>query len=186
MSLRVSRVIHIELPRGVLIYGPSGTENSLIVRAVANETGAFFLINGPDIISQAGESERNLRMAFEEAEKNSLDAIAPKREKTNGDAGRRVVSYLMTLMDNLKARSNVVVTAATNRPNSIDPALRRFGRFDCEVDLGIPDTIGRHEILRIHVRNMKVADDVDLVEIAAVNHGYIGSDIASLCYGAAM
>jgi len=93
--------------------------------------------------------------------------------QTNGDAGRRVVSYLMTLMDNLKARSNVVVTAATNRPNSIDPALRRFGRFDCEVDLGIPDTIGRHEILRIHVRNMKVADDVDLVEIAAVSHSYV-------------
>ena len=121
----------------------------------------------------AGESESNLRKAFEEAEKNSpsiifideIDSIAPKREKTNGEVERRVVSQLLTLMDGLKARSNVVVMAATNRPNSIDPALRRFGRFDREVDIGIPDPTGRLEILRIHTKNMKLADDVDLEQV---------------------
>jgi transitional endoplasmic reticulum ATPase len=167
-----------------------------MARAVANETGAFFfLINGPEIMSKmAGESESNLRKAFEEAEKNSpaiifideIDSIAPKREKTNGEVERRVVSQLLTLMDGLKARSNVVVMAATNRPNSIDPALRRFGRFDREVDIGIPDPTGRLEILRIHTKNMKLGDDVDLEQIAADTHGYVGSDIASLCSEAAM
>jgi transitional endoplasmic reticulum ATPase len=147
----------------------------LMARAVANETGAFFfLINGPEIMSKmAGESESNLRKAFEEAEKNApaiifideIDAIAPKREKTNGEVERRVVSQLLTLMDGMKARSNVVVMAATNRPNSIDPALRRFGRFDREVDIGIPDATGRLEILRIHTKNMKLTDDVDLEKV---------------------
>ncbi|KAL1925285.1 uncharacterized protein VTP21DRAFT_168 [Calcarisporiella thermophila] len=190
------RSIGIKPPRGILLYGPPGTGKTLIARAVANETGAFFfLINGPEIMSKmAGESESNLRKAFEEAEKNSpaiifideLDAIAPKREKTNGEVERRVVSQLLTLMDGIKARSNVVVMAATNRPNSIDPALRRFGRFDREVDISIPDPTGRLEILRIHTKNMKLGDDVDLEQIAAETHGYVGADLASLCSEAAM
>ena len=188
--------IGIKPPRGILLYGPPGTGKTLMARAVANETGAFFfLINGPEIMSKmAGESESNLRKAFEEAEKNSpaiifideIDSIAPKREKTNGEVERRVVSQLLTLMDGMKARSNVVVMAATNRPNSIDPALRRFGRFDREVDISIPDPTGRLEILRIHTKNMKLADDVDLEQIASETHGYVGSDIASLCSEAAM
>lgn len=178
------------------MFGPPGTGKTLMARAVANETGAFFfLINGPEIMSKmAGESESNLRKAFEEAEKNSpaiifideIDSIAPKREKANGEVERRVVSQLLTLMDGLKARSNVVVMAATNRPNSIDPALRRFGRFDREVDIGIPDPTGRLEILRIHTKNMKLSDDVDLEQIAADTHGYVGADMASLCSEAAM
>jgi transitional endoplasmic reticulum ATPase len=173
-----------------------GTGKTMIARAVANETGAFFfLINGPEIMSKmAGESESNLRKAFEEAGKNSpsiifideIDSIAPKREKTNGEVERRVVSQLLTLMDGLKSRDNVVVMAATNRPNSIDPALRRFGRFDREVDIGIPDPTGRLEILRIHTKNMKLGDDVDLEQIAAETHGFVGSDMASLCSEAAM
>ncbi|KAI9313985.1 putative CDC48-microsomal protein of CDC48/PAS1/SEC18 family of ATPase [Dichotomocladium elegans] len=188
--------IGIKPPRGILMFGPPGTGKTLIARAVANETGAFFfLINGPEIMSKmAGESESNLRKAFEEAEKNSpaiifideIDAIAPKREKTNGEVERRVVSQLLTLMDGMKARSNVVVIAATNRPNSIDPALRRFGRFDREVDIGIPDPTGRLEILRIHTKNMKLDDDVDLEQIASETHGYVGADMASLCSEAAM
>lgn len=188
--------IGIKPPRGILLFGPPGTGKTLMARAVANETGAFFfLINGPEIMSKmAGESESNLRKAFEEAEKNSpaiifideIDSIAPKREKTNGEVERRVVSQLLTLMDGLKSRSNVVVMAATNRPNSIDPALRRFGRFDREVDIGIPDPTGRFEILGIHTKNMKLADDVDLEQIAADTHGYVGSDVASLCSEAAM
>lgn len=188
--------IGIKPPRGVLMFGPPGTGKTLMARAVANETGAFFfLINGPEIMSKmAGESESNLRKAFEEAEKNApaiifideIDSIAPKRDKTNGEVERRVVSQLLTLMDGLKARSNVVVMAATNRPNSIDPALRRFGRFDREVDIGVPDATGRLEILRIHTKNMKMSDDVDLEKIAAETHGYVGSDVASLCSEAAM
>ncbi|GAA95447.1 hypothetical protein E5Q_02101 [Mixia osmundae IAM 14324] len=188
--------IGIKPPRGILMFGPPGTGKTLMARAVANETGAFFfLINGPEIMSKmAGESESNLRKAFEEAEKNApaiifideIDSIAPKRDKTNGEVERRVVSQLLTLMDGLKARSNIVVMAATNRPNSIDPALRRFGRFDREVDIGIPDATGRLEILRIHTKNMKLTDDVDLEKIASETHGYVGSDVASLCSEAAM
>jgi len=188
--------IGIKPPRGVLMFGPPGTGKTLMARAVANETGAFFfLINGPEIMSKmAGESESNLRKAFEEAEKNApaiifideIDSIAPKRDKTNGEVERRVVSQLLTLMDGLKARSNIVVMAATNRPNSIDPALRRFGRFDREVDIGVPDATGRLEILRIHTKNMKMSDDVDLEKIAGETHGYVGSDVASLCSEAAM
>jgi transitional endoplasmic reticulum ATPase len=188
--------IGIKPPRGILLFGPPGTGKTLIARAVANETGAFFfLINGPEIMSKmAGESESNLRKAFEEAEKNApaiifideIDAIAPKREKTNGEVERRVVSQLLTLMDGLKPRAHVVVMAATNRPNAIDPALRRFGRFDREIDIGIPDATGRLEILRIHTKNMKLDDDVDLEQIASETHGYVGSDMASLCSEAAM
>lgn len=190
------KVIGIKPPKGILMYGPPGTGKTLLARAVANETGAFFfLINGPEIMSKmAGESESNLRKAFEEAEKNApaiifideIDSIAPKRDKTNGEVERRVVSQLLTLMDGMKARSNVVVIAATNRPNSIDPALRRFGRFDREVDIGIPDATGRLDILRIHTKNMKLAGDVDLETIAQQTHGYVGADLASLCSEAAM
>nr|CDS29022.1 transitional endoplasmic reticulum atpase [Hymenolepis microstoma] len=190
------RAIGVKPPRGILLYGPPGTGKTLIARAVANESGSFFfLINGPEIMSKlAGESESNLRKAFEEAEKNSpaiifideLDAIAPKREKTHGEVERRIVSQLLTLMDGLKQRSHVIVMAATNRPNSIDPALRRFGRFDREVEIGIPDATGRLEVLRIHTKNMKLASDVDLEQIANEAHGHVGADLASLCSEAAL
>lgn len=190
------KAIGVKPPRGILLYGPPGTGKTLIARAVANETGAFFfLINGPEIMSKlAGESESNLRRAFEEAEKNApsiifideLDAIAPKREKTHGEVERRIVSQLLTLMDGLKQRAHVIVMAATNRPNSIDAALRRFGRFDREVDIGIPDTTGRMEILRIHTKNMKLADDVNLEKMAQETHGFVGADLAQLCTEAAL
>merc|ERR1719228_2367158 len=190
------KAIGIKPPRGILLYGPPGTGKTLIARAVANETGAFFfLINGPEIMSKmAGESESNLRKAFEEAEKNApsiifideIDSIAPKRDKTHGEVERRIVSQLLTLMDGLKQRAHVVVMAATNRPNSIDPALRRFGRFDREVDIGIPDATGRLEVLRIHTKNMKLSDDVELEQVAAETHGHVGADIAALCSEAAL
>jgi len=190
------KAIGVKPPRGILLYGPPGTGKTLVARAVANETGAFFfLINGPEIMSKlAGESESNLRKAFEEAEKNSpaiifideLDAIAPKREKTHGEVERRIVSQLLTLMDGLKQRAHVIVMAATNRPNSIDGALRRFGRFDREVDIGIPDATGRLEILRIHTKNMKLADEVDLEQVASETHGHVGADLAALCSEAAL
>eukprot|EP00179_Madagascaria_erythrocladioides_P005413 CAMPEP_0198317306 /NCGR_PEP_ID=MMETSP1450-20131203/6815_1 /TAXON_ID=753684 ORGANISM="Madagascaria erythrocladiodes, Strain CCMP3234" /NCGR_SAMPLE_ID=MMETSP1450 /ASSEMBLY_ACC=CAM_ASM_001115 /LENGTH=812 /DNA_ID=CAMNT_0044020495 /DNA_START=79 /DNA_END=2517 /DNA_ORIENTATION=+ len=188
--------VGVKPPRGVLMYGPPGSGKTLIARAVANETGAFFfLINGPEIMSKlAGESESNLRKAFEEAEKNApaiifideVDSIAPKREKTNGEVERRIVSQLLTLMDGLKSRSHVVVIAATNRPNSIDPALRRFGRFDREIDIGVPDETGRLEILRIHTKNMKLDPDVDLGKVASETHGFVGADVAQLCSEAAL
>jgi len=189
------KAIGIKPPRGVLLYGPPGTGKTMIARAVANETGAFFfLINGPEVMSKmAGESESNLRKAFEEADKNSpsiifideIDSIAPKREKTNGEVEKRIVSQLLTLMDGLKQRSQVIVMAATNRPNSIDPALRRFGRFDREVDIGIPDTTGRLEILQIHTKKMKLHDDVSLDELAQDTHGFVGADVGQLCSEAA-
>jgi len=190
------KTLGVKPPRGVLLYGPPGSGKTLIAKAVANETGAFFfLINGPELMSKmAGESESNLRKAFEEAERNApaiifmdeLDSIAPKREKTNGEVERRIVSQLLTLMDGLKGRANVVVIGATNRPNSIDPALRRFGRFDREIDIGVPDENGRLEIFRIHTRNMRLDDDVDPEKIAKETHGFTGSDIAALCTEAAM
>ena len=190
------KTLGVKPPRGVLLYGPPGSGKTLIARAVANETGAFFfLINGPEIMSKmAGESEQNLRQAFEEAEKNApaiifmdeIDSIAPKRDKTNGEVERRIVSQLLTLMDGLKKRSNVVVIGATNRPNSIDTALRRFGRFDREIDIGVPDENGRLEILRIHSKNMKLDDDVDPEDIAKQTHGFVGADLAALCSEAAM
>lgn len=190
------KTLGVKPPRGVLLYGPPGSGKTLIARAVANETGAFFfLINGPEIMSKmAGEAESNLRKAFEEAEKNSpaiifideLDSIAPKRDKTGGEVEKRVVSQMLTLMDGLKGRGSVIVLAATNRPNSIDPALRRFGRFDREIDIGVPDEIGRMEVLRIHTRNMKLGEDVDLAQVAKETHGYVGADIAALCTEAAL
>ncbi|KAJ1606726.1 CDC48-like AAA ATPase [Cryptosporidium canis] len=190
------KALGVKPPRGVLLYGPPGSGKTLIAKAVANETGAFFfLINGPEVMSKmAGEAEGNLRRAFEEAEKNSpaiifideIDSIAPKREKTNGEVERRVVSQLLTLMDGLKGRGQVVVIAATNRPNSIDPALRRFGRFDREIDIGVPDDNGRLEIIRIHTRNMKLAKDVKIDDIAANTHGFVGADLAQLCTEAAL
>ncbi|XP_073284344.1 cell division cycle protein 48 homolog [Primulina huaijiensis] len=190
------KAIGVKPPKGILLYGPPGSGKTLIARAVANETGAFFfLINGPEIMSKlAGESESNLRKAFEEAEKNApsiifideLDSIAPKREKTHGEVERRIVSQLLTLMDGLKTRSHVIVMGATNRQNSIDPALRRFGRFDREIDIGVPDEVGRLEVLRIHTKNMKLADDVDLERVAKDSHGYVGADLAALCTEAAL
>ncbi|RMZ99158.1 transitional endoplasmic reticulum ATPase [Brachionus plicatilis] len=190
------KTIGVKPPRGILLFGPPGTGKTLIARAVANETNAFFfLINGSEIVSKlASESNSNLRKAFETAGKNApsiifideVDAIAPKREKIHGEGERRIVSELLTLMDGLKQRTGVVVMAATNRPNSIDPALRRFGRFDREVDIGIPDAIGRLEVLRIHTKNMKLADDVDIEQIANETHGYVGADLASLCSEAAL
>merc|ERR1712156_576560 len=190
------KAIGVKPPRGILLFGPPGTGKTLMARAVANETGAFFfLINGPEIMSKmAGESESNLRKAFEEAEKNSpaiifideIDSIAPKREKTNGEVERRIVSQLLTLMDGVKTRSQLIVMAATNRPNSIDPALRRFGRFDREVDIGIPDDVGRLEILRIHTKNMKLADDLNLEQVAKETHGHVGADLAAICSEAAL
>lgn len=190
------KTLGVKPPRGVLLYGPPGSGKTLIARAVANETGAFFfLINGPEIMSKmAGESESNLRKAFEDAEKNApaiifideIDSIAPKREKTNGEVERRIVSQLLTLMDGLKSRGQVIVIGATNRPNSMDGALRRFGRFDREIDIGVPDEVGRMEILRIHTKNMKLTEDVDLPAVAKETHGFVGADLAQLCSEAAL
>ena len=180
----------IKPPRGVLLYGPPGSGKTLLARAIANETGAFFfLINGPEIMSKmAGEAEGNLRKAFEEAEKNSppiifideIDSIAPKRDKVQGEIERRIVSQLLTLMDGLKSRGQVMVMGATNRPHALDTALRRFGRFDREIDIDVPDETGRLEILRIHTKNMKLAEDVDLQKVAHDTHGYVGADLAQL------
>lgn len=193
---KLFQTIGIKPPKGILLYGPPGTGKTLIAKAIANESGAsFFLINGPEVMSKmAGESEANLRSIFEEADKQApsiifideLDSIAPKREKTNGEVERRIVAQLLTLMDGLKPRSNLVVIGATNRPNSIDPALRRFGRFDKELDIGVPDEAGRLEILNIHTKTMKLADDVDLEKMAKETHGYVGADLAQLCTDAAL
>lgn len=190
------KAIGVKPPKGILLFGPPGTGKTLVARAVANETGSFFfLINGPEIMSKmAGESESNLRKAFEEAEKNApaiifideIDSVAPKRDKTNGEVERRIVSQLLTLMDGMKSRSNVIVLAATNRPNSIDGALRRFGRFDREIELGVPDATGRLEILGIHTKNMKLDPKVELQDLANKTHGFVGADLAALCSEAAL
>lgn len=190
------KTLGVKPPRGVLLYGPPGSGKTLIARAVANETGAFFfLINGPEIMSKmAGDSEANLRRAFEEAEKNApsiifideVDSIAPKRDKVGGEVERRIVSQLLTLMDGMKSRGQTIVIAATNRPNSIDAALRRFGRFDKEIDIGVPDEVGRLEVLRIHTKNMKIDDEVDLGAISKETHGFVGADLAQLCSEAAL
>ena len=186
----------IEPPKGILLYGPPGTGKTLLAKAVANETQSHFIsIAGPEIMDKFyGESERKLREIFEEAQKNTpaiifideIDSIAPKREETRGEVERRVVAQLLTLMDGLQSRGNVIVIAATNRPDSIDPALRRPGRFDRELELGVPDKEGRKEILQIHTRNMPIAEDVNLDDIASSIHGFVGADIAALAREAAM
>jgi len=186
----------IEPPKGVLLHGPPGTGKTLLAKAVASETNShFILINGPEVISKFyGESEANLRKKFEEAEQNApsiiffdeIDAIATKREETKGDVEKRVVAQMLGLMDGLKSRGKVIVIAATNIPNLLDPALRRPGRFDREIEIGVPDKIGRLEILKIHTRNMPLAKDVNLKEIAKVTHGFVGADLNSLAKEAAM
>jgi transitional endoplasmic reticulum ATPase len=186
----------IEAPKGVLLYGPPGTGKTLLAKAVANESEAnFYSISGPEIMSKFyGESEARLREIFKEAEENApsilfideIDSIAPKREEVTGEVERRVVSQLLSLMDGLKSRGKVVVIAATNRPNAIDPALRRPGRFDREIEIGIPDRQGRLEILQIHTRGMPLAEDVNLERIADITHGFVGADLEALCKEAAI
>jgi transitional endoplasmic reticulum ATPase len=186
----------IEPPKGVLLYGPPGTGKTLLARAVANESGAsFYSISGPEFMSKwFGQSEQNLRKVFKEAQKNApsiifideVDAIAPKREEVSGEVERRIVSQLLTLMDGLKSRGKVVVIAATNRQNALDPALRRPGRFDREIEIGVPDQKGRKEILQIHTRNMPLTKDVDLNWLASVTHGFVGADLEVLAKEAAM
>ena len=192
----VFRRLGIDPPKGVLLYGPPGCGKTLLARAVANESEAnFYAINGPEIMSKFyGESEARLRNIFMEAEKNApsiifideIDAIAPKRSEVTGEVERRVVAQLLALMDGLKGRGNVIVIAATNRPEALDPALRRPGRFDREIEIGIPDKQGRLEILQIHTRGMPLSDDVDLKKLAEITHGYTGADLAALCREAAM
>jgi len=194
------RKLGINTPRGVLLTGPSGCGKTAMARAVAAETGAyFFVINGPEVISKrAGESETNLRRAFEDAEANAedyngaiifideVDSIAPKREKAGGEVEKRIVSQLLTLMDGMKSTSKVVVMAATNRASTIEPALRRPGRFDRELDMGIPDEKGRLEILQIKTRDMRLGKDIDLEFLARNTHGYVGADLQQLCMEAAL
>ena len=186
----------IEAPKGVLLYGPPGTGKTLLAKAVANESNAHFIsISGPEIMSKFyGESEARLREIFKEAKEKSpsiifideIDSIAPKREEVTGEVERRVVSQLLSLMDGLEARGKVIVIAATNRPNAIDPALRRPGRFDREIEIKVPDKKGRKDILMIHTRNMPLSDDVNLDKVASISHGYVGADLEYLCKEGAM
>src|SRR5881409_75512 len=188
--------IGIEAPKGVLLYGPPGTGKTLLAKAVASETNAnFYSIGGPEIMSKFyGESEERLREIFKEAQENApsiifideIDSIAPKSEEVSGDVEKRVVSQLLTLMDGLKSRGKLVVIGATNRPNALDPALRRPGRFDREIEIGVPDRDGRLEILQIHTRGMPLAEDVDLKKLADVTHGFVGADLESLAKEAAI
>ena len=193
---QIFKKLGIEPPKGVLLHGPPGTGKTLRAKAVANETSAsFFSIAGPEIISKYyGESEQQLREIFEDATEESpsiifideLDSIAPKREDVTGEVERRVVAQLLTMMDGLETRGQVVVIAATNRVDSVDPALRRPGRFDREIEIGVPDEVGRKEILQIHTRGMPLSDDVSLGHLADETHGFVGADIESLTKEAAM
>lgn len=188
--------IGIEAPRGVLLFGPPGTGKTLLAKAVANETNAnFYSIGGPEIISKFyGESEERLRDTFKQAQENApsiifideIDSIAPKREEVSGDVEKRVVSQLLTLMDGLESRGKIVVIGATNRPDALDPALRRPGRFDREIEIGIPDENGRLEILEIHTRGMPLTQEVQLEHIAKRTHGFVGADLEAVCREAAM
>ncbi len=193
---QVFKKLGIEPPQGLLLHGPPGTGKTLLAKAVANETSAsFFSIAGPEIISKYyGESEQQLREIFEDATDEApsiifideLDSIAPKREDVTGEVERRVVAQLLTMMDGLESREQVVVIGATNRVDSVDPALRRPGRFDREIEIGVPDETGRKEILQIHTRGMPLSDDVDLSYLADETHGFVGADIESLTKEAAM
>jgi transitional endoplasmic reticulum ATPase len=188
--------IGIEAPKGVLLHGPPGTGKTLLAKAVANETNAnFYSIGGPEIMSKFyGESEEKLREIFLQAQEKApsiifideIDSIAPKRDEVSGDVEKRIVSQLLTLMDGLKTRGKVVVIAATNRPNAIDPALRRPGRFDREIEIGIPDEEGRYDILQIHSRGMPLEQDIDLESYAKVTHGFVGADLEMVAKEAAM
>lgn len=193
---RIFEVLGIEPPKGVLLHGPPGTGKTLIARAVASETDAHFIkINGPEVIHKFyGESEAKLRGIFEEASKHApciifldeIDAIAPKRAEVTGEVEKRVVAQLLALMDGLESRGQVIVIGATNIPNNLDPALRRPGRFDRELTIGVPDKEGRLEILQIHTRGMPLDETVDLKQIAGFTHGYVGADLEALCREAAM
>ena len=186
----------IEAPKGILLHGPPGTGKTLLAKAVASETNAHFIsISGPEIMSKFyGESEARLREIFKESREKApsiifideIDSIAPKREEVTGEVERRVVSQLLSLMDGLESRGKVIVIAATNRPNAIDPALRRPGRFDREIEIKVPDKRGRLEILQIHSHNMPLESDVNQEKIAAVTHGFVGADMEYLCKEAAM
>jgi transitional endoplasmic reticulum ATPase len=188
--------IGVEAPKGVLLYGPPGTGKTLLAKAVAGETNAHFIsLSGPEIMGKYyGESEEKIREIFKQAEENSpsiifideIDSIAPKREEVTGEVEKRIVSQLLTLMDGMKSRGKVVVIGATNRPDSIDPALRRPGRFDREIEIGIPDEGGRYDILSIHTRGMPIDEKVDLKQISKITHGFVGADLEVLCKEAAM
>ncbi|HEY5735799.1 MAG TPA: CDC48 family AAA ATPase [Nitrosopumilus sp.] len=188
--------IGVEAPKGVLLYGPPGTGKTLLAKAVAGETNAHFIsLSGPEIMGKHyGESEERIREIFTQAEENApsiifideIDSIAPKRDEVSGELEKRIVSQLLTLMDGMKSRGKVVVIAATNRPDSIDPALRRPGRFDREIEIGIPDDEGRFDILSIHTRGMPIDDKVDLKQISKTTHGFVGADLEVLSKEAAM